>query len=83
MDDIFIRYIKLPYKIPAFTILDDNGDYNIYINTEVCPDKQRAAYMHEMYHITHNHFYDNLDLESDEFEATNAETNIRYKFNWG
>ena len=29
---IFIREMKMPLTIRAFTVPDENGDYNIYIN---------------------------------------------------
>lgn len=66
MDDVFVRYQQMPYTIPAVTALDDDGDYNIYINPCLSIEAQQAAYRHEMYHIKHGHFYDDCPLNVDE-----------------
>lgn len=78
MDNIFVRYIKFPNKVPAATILDDNGDYNVYINSGICPEKQKFALKHELSHIENNHFYDDNSLDDDEYEAdSDAELNVK------
>lgn len=73
MDNVFVRYQQLPCSIPAVTVLDAEGDYNVYINPCLSVDAQQAAYRHEMYHIAHNHFYNERPLELDEMCATKAE----------
>jgi hypothetical protein len=74
MDDVFVRYQQMPYTIPAVTVLDDNGDYNIYINPILSIYGQKAALRHELYHIRHDHFYDDIcSLNIDELYATEAE----------
>lgn len=78
MDNIFVRYIKLPQKVSASTILDENGDYNVYVNTEISPKKQKFALRHELSHIGNSHFYDEKSLDDDECEAdAEAELNIK------
>lgn len=69
MDDIFIRCTKLPYKIYATTVYDSNGDYNVYINSEICSAKQEASLKHEICHIQENHFSDEKSLKEDEERA--------------
>ena len=31
MDSVIVRTKELPVRIPAVTVLDEEGDYNIYI----------------------------------------------------
>ena len=36
-DDIFIRLTELPDRVKAMTVVDENADYNIYINNALSP----------------------------------------------
>ena len=46
----------MPLTIRAFTVLDENGDFNIYINEELSDQTKRDALDHEMGHIKRNDF---------------------------
>lgn len=59
MDEIFIREIKIPLSIRAFTTKDYNGDYNIYINTDLSEDAKKSALQHEQIHVRRGDFYSN------------------------
>lgn len=74
MDDVFVRVVDLPYRIDGTTVLDDNGDYNVYINARVSYEMQRISLKHELSHISKNHFYDSKPLDADELEANMGET---------
>lgn len=54
---IFIREIKMPLTIRAFTLTDSNGDYNIYINNNLSEEAKRKSLSHEKRHIENNDFY--------------------------
>lgn len=69
MDNIFIRPLFLPPKVHAVTVIDDNGDFNIYINSEVCETQQKKAYSHELRHVKLNHFYDHDPVIINEMRA--------------
>ena len=60
MEDIFIREIKMPLTVRAFTIPDSNGDYNIYLNIDLSDKTKDCAIKHEMHHINNNDFSSNL-----------------------
>lgn len=68
MDDIFVRGISLPGKVRGITIVDDSGNYNVYINTNLCPEAQHQAIAHEFHHIRANHFYDDFPAVFNELE---------------
>ena len=51
---IFVREIKMPLTIRAFTIPDANGDFNIYINEDLSDAAKRKSLIHEENHIKRN-----------------------------
>lgn len=71
MDEIFCRSISLPTKINAVTVVDDNGNYNVYINANLSIEEQKKAYIHEIRHIKKNHFFIQKAVKDCEQEANN------------
>ena len=59
MNDVILRYKEMPLSVEAFTVTDENDDYNIYINSSLCYSTQEKAKQHELAHIQQNHFYSN------------------------
>ena len=57
---IFVREIKMPLTIRAFTIPDANGDFNIYINEDLSDAAKRKSLEHEKTHIRKNDFQKEL-----------------------
>ena len=53
---IFIREMKMPLTIRAFTVPDENGDYNIYINNDLSDEAKKKSLNHEKMHIENNDF---------------------------
>lgn len=69
-DNAYVREICLPRHINAVTSPNDDGTFDIYINTALSPCEQRAALEHELNHIEKNHFYDDVaEIQSIEAEA--------------
>ena len=64
MNEIYVRLLALPMTIRGVTVTDDEGDYNIYINSSLTPDQRKLVLKHEMTHIERNDF----DSFSDIFE---------------
>lgn len=56
MDNIILRYIALPIKIKGLTVQDEEGDYNIYLNTRYTFEANQQTLQHEMMHITNHDF---------------------------
>ncbi len=54
---MIIRKINLPVEVPGVTVLDENGDYNVYLNDRLSHDAQAEALRHEVEHIKQGHFY--------------------------
>lgn len=69
MENIMIRSIVLPVGVRGVTVVDENGDYNVYINCTLSPDVQKQAADHELRHIRKDHFYDFEPVARNEREA--------------
>lgn len=66
MDRIFTRLVDLPLTIRAYTSLDPEGNYNIYLNSRLSASMQQKAYKHELMHIKRDDFADSKTLEEAE-----------------
>lgn len=73
MGDVFFRELDLPMAVRATTIPDSNGDFTIIVNINLSSEAKKAAIMHEMCHIKHDHFYREFTVEADEEEARTEE----------
>jgi hypothetical protein len=60
---IFVREIKMPLTIRAFTIPDANGDFNIYINKDLSDSAKKKSLEHEQTHILRNDFQKDLSAK--------------------
>lgn len=69
MGEIFIRLLELPPTIRGATVLDSDGNYNVYINSLLGYDAQRKTARHELIHIKNEHFYDYEPVVHNELEA--------------
>lgn len=67
---IYIRGIELPGSVKGVTVEDINGDYNVYVNTILCPEAIDKACRHELKHIELNHFRDFNPVVINEMEAS-------------
>lgn len=72
MNCIFIRGLELPSRVRGVTVIDGQEDYNVYINTNLCPETQRRAIEHEMIHIRDDHFYDSEPVVINEMDANGS-----------
>ena len=69
LGEIYIRGIELPLKVKGVTVLDSDGNFNVYINILLSQDTQRKATKHEIKHIKKEHFYDFNPVVHNELEA--------------
>ena len=78
MNDIIIRMLgELPVETLGVTVLDHNGDYNIYLNPAYDDETLRKTVDHEVAHIQYGHFYRDGSIEMMEAEADEAAERIR------
>ena len=55
--DYFVRLVELPYSVHAVTIPNDDGSFDIYINSLLPREQQLQKLRHEIAHIRRDHFY--------------------------
>ena len=66
LDEIVVRLITLPPRVRAFTMLDAQGDYNVYINEIMSYEQRLRSFAHEMRHIENGDF--GKELSATEIE---------------
>lgn len=69
LGDIYIRGIELPLTVKGVTVLDSDGNFNVYINILLSHAVQQKATKHELKHIKSEHFYDYEPVVYNELEA--------------
>lgn len=72
--EYFVRLVELPTTVEGVTIPNDDGTFDIYINSVFCEEKQRDILAHELRHIQKDHFYnDSMQIREIEREADGVE----------
>ena len=66
MGEIVVRLMALPAHVRAFTMLDAQGDYNVYINDRMTYEQRLRSFAHEKRHIDNGDF--GKDLRATEIE---------------
>ena len=56
MNDIVVRLMPLPLHVRAFTMVDAQGDYNVYINEAMSFEQRLRSFAHEKRHIEREDF---------------------------
>ena len=51
------------------TLPNDDGSFDIYINSRLSPLRQQETLEHELRHIRHEHFYLDMDIARMERQA--------------
>lgn len=69
MNNVLIREIELPATVEGVTVKDTEGNYNIYINSLLSPEKKQETLEHELRHIQCDHHYTDTAVADDEIEA--------------
>lgn len=69
-DEYFIRRVEFPNRsVRAATFPNDDGTFDIYVNTLLSESEQQRALEHELRHIRLGHFYSDAPLAEKEAEA--------------
>lgn len=69
MEDVIVRVMELPVGVRAFTVADEQGDYNVYLNCSLSFEQQQKSLQHERRHIINGDFYKNDSAVSIEKKA--------------
>lgn len=67
--DYFVRYVSLPHALEATVLPNNDGSYDIYINSSLSNAEQKRVLEHELEHIRKSHFYTEIGVARAEAEA--------------
>ena len=67
--DYFVRLVELPASVEGVTVPNDDGSFDIYINSRLGEERRRAKLEHELEHIRRDHFYRPGTVAMKEAEA--------------
>lgn len=67
--EYFVRYAEFPRTIEAVTLPNDDGTFDIYINSLLPECVQKVKLEHEIRHIARDHFYAEKPVAECEAEA--------------
>ena len=65
----FIRMIPLPTSVPAVVVPNNDGTFDIYINSLLPDECQHRALEPELEHVRRDHFYNDDPVGLNEAEA--------------
>ena len=66
LKEIIVRMMALPPHVRVFTMLDAQGDYNVYINETMTYEQRLRSFAHEKRHIENGDF--GSELRATEIE---------------
>lgn len=69
MNRVFLHRATLPMAVKGVTLQDDEGDYTVIVNDQLCPEAQEETASHELAHIRGEHFSDARTVEDAERDA--------------
>lgn len=70
MNEYYVRRLDFPNRsVKAATFPNDDGTFDIYLNTLYPPSVQEEALRHELRHIQLGHFYSEKSIRQKEAEA--------------
>ena len=67
--DYFVRLVELPAAVEGVTVPNDDGSFDIYLNSRMGEERRRAKLEHELEHIRRDHFYRAGSVAMKEAEA--------------
>lgn len=69
MIDYYVRNIALPKTVEGVSVPNDDGTFDIYINSLLPPEKQSEVLAHELNHLESEHFYVDIPVRLAEQQA--------------
>lgn len=69
MIDVFIRFVPLPIEVEGIVMPNEDFTFDVYINANLCPRKQKETVEHELKHIKKGHHWDLNPVWLNEKEA--------------
>lgn len=70
MGDVLIHLVALPGSVKGVTVINGDGDYVIFINSNLCNKEIRITTEHELEHLELNHFQNDDHIGTLEAQAS-------------
>ena len=68
--DYFVRYLRFPNRAnPSMVFVNDDGTFDIYLNTRFDKEFLREKLEHELRHLRDEHFFVDLPIQTIERQA--------------
>ena len=76
MNDYTVRLVALPMSVEGVTVPNDDGSFDIYINSQLPEGRRQSVLEHELRHIRLEHFYLDMPVELMERQADGENINV-------
>ena len=73
--EYFVRLVPLPSGIEGVVLPNDDGTFDIYINSALPENRREEVLRHELRHLTDDHFY-RSELSVGQAEAAASGANV-------
>lgn len=70
MLEYYVRLVSLPRAVEGVSVPNDDGSFDIYINSRLSPQQREETLEHELRHLKQEHFYLDLPLSRMERQPT-------------
>jgi len=64
--DYFVRLVDMPTTVGGFVSPNEDGTYNVFLNSRRSVEQNIETYFHEWEHIEDDDFYNDLPIEEVE-----------------
>ena len=69
--EYYVRFNEMPLTVHGVVLPNDDGTFNIYINSLLSEEQQEECLQHEICHIREDHFYEDTSVTECEDRADN------------
>lgn len=76
MIDYFVRLIELPKAVEGVSVPNDDGSFDIYINSLLPVSRREETLAHELRHLEREHFYLDIPISRMESQADGEAVNV-------
>ncbi len=76
MTDYYVRLVELPRTVEGVTVPNNDGSFDIYINSLLPPQRRQEVLEHELGHIRGEHFYLDMPISLMERQADGEHVNV-------
>lgn len=68
----------MPHTVNGVTVVDNDANFNVYINSALSWEEQELALLHELAHVENEDFFNGVPLTDAETAADCKEVEVRH-----